>query len=151
MAKKDKAAAGGETQVESAAPETPVDAAPKERKSIVPSGWKSKGDALKKFIDEQSSGKEGFEYPAFFALMRKNEVPEEKVAHYEAQVNENRNGAKGRAVMTLRNILVPIIRKRGHAIALDDATVPMDLPKPAPSGAAKARADAKAAENQATA
>lgn len=131
-------------EVENTVAETVADA-PKERKSIVPSGWKSKGDALKTFIDAQSSGKDGFEYPAFFALMRKNEVPEEKVAHYEAQVNENRNGARGRAVMTLRNILVPIIRKRGHAIGLDGSETPMDLPKPAPSGAAKAAKEKAAA------
>lgn len=142
---------------EGAAPEKAADPVPgssepaKERKSIVPAGWKSKKDALKTFIDAQSSGKDGFEYPAFFALMRKNEVPEEKVAHYEGQVSQNLNGARGRAVMTLRNILVPIIRKRGHVIALDGSKIDMDLPKPAPSGAAKAQAEKKAAESQASA
>lgn len=149
MAKKDKGAAAPETATEEVQATATTETA-KERKSIVPAGWKSKGDALKKFIDEQASGKEGFEYPAFFALMRKNEVPEEKVAHYEKQVTDKLPGANGRAVMTLRNILVPIIRKRGHVIALDGSTTAMDLPKPAPSGAAKKQAE-KSAENQAAA
>lgn len=122
----------------------PAEAEAKERKSIVPPGWKSKNDALAQFINEQSSGKDGFEFPAFFALMRKNEVPEEQVAKYEKQVADKIGGANGRAKMTLRNILVPIIRKRGTVLALDGKATKMDLPKPAPSGAAAKAKEAAA-------
>lgn len=146
MAKKDKGAAAPETTQTETTTETP-----KERKSIVPAGWKSKNDALSAFINEQATGKDGFEFPGFFALMRINEVPEDQVAKYEAQVAAKQAGANGRAKMTLRNILVPIIRKRGHVIALDGSKIDMDIPKPAPSGAAaKAKADA-ASKEQATA
>lgn len=143
MAKNAKKTEAADTATEETQTEAP--ATVKERKSIVPAGWKSKNDPLKQFINEQSSGKEGFEYPAFFALMRKNEVPEEQVAKYEKQVADKQAGANGRAVMTLRNILVPIIRKRGHVIALNGETTAMDIPKPAPSGAAKKQAESKAA------
>lgn len=146
MAKKNKGATAPEETPEVETPTTEA----KERKSIVPAGWKSKDDDLKKFIDEQSTGKDGFEYTAFFALCRKNGVKEEEVAKYEAVVASNAHGGKGRAKMTLRNMLVPIIRKSGKAIALDGTEVPMDLPKPAPSGAAaKAQADAASKEPEA--
>jgi hypothetical protein len=147
MAKKDKGAAAPEDTQTDPVPTTEA----KERKSIVPAGWKSKGDALSKFINEQATGKDGFEFPGFFALMRINEVPEDQVAKYESQVAAKQAGANGRAKMTLRNILVPIIRKRGPVIALDGSKTDMDIPKPAPSGAAaKAKADA-ASKEQATA
>lgn len=115
-----------------------------ERKSIVPAGWKSKGDALSKFIDEQSTGKDGFEYTAFFALCRKNGLPEEKVKHYEDTVASKAHGAQGRAKMTLRNMLATVARKNGKLVGLNGAETAIDLPKPAVSGAA-----AKAQENAA--
>lgn len=113
------------------------------KKSIVPGGWKSKNDALAEFINGQSSGKEGFEYTAFFALCRKNGLPEEKVAHYEAQVAEGRHGSQGRAKMTLRNMLATIARKNGKLVGLNDEEVAIDLPKPALTGAAAAAAATK--------
>jgi hypothetical protein len=138
MAKKDEA------QTETAAS---TESETKERKSIVPAGWKSKGDALSKFIDEQSSGKEGFEYPAFFALCRKNGLPEEKVAHYEGLVGSGAHGAQGRAKMTLRNMLATVARKNGKLVGLNGEETVLDLPKPAVSGAAaKAQETASQAE-----
>lgn len=125
-----------------------------EKKSIVPSKYAGKykdggSDALATFIKEQCTGKEGFEFPAFFALARKNGLPEEKVAHYEGQVAEKRHGAQGRARMTLRNMLATIARKNGKLVGLNDAETAIDLPKPAVSGAAaKAQEDAATAQEQ---
>src|SRR6478752_2168616 len=114
----------------------------KERKSIVPAKYGNKyknggTDELAVFINAQASGKEGFEYPAFFALCRKNGIAEDKVAHYEAQVAEKRHGAQGRARMTLRNMLATLARKNGKALALDGSEVAISLPKAALGGAAK--------------
>ncbi len=134
MARKDK-----EAPAEQVA-ETEV----KERKSIVPAGWKSKNDVLKQFVDEQSTGKDGFEYTAFFALCRKSGIPEAEVAKYEGVVASNAHGGKGRAKMTLRNMLVPIIRKSGKAIGLDGTEHSMDLPKAPVSGAAAKAKEAAA-------
>jgi hypothetical protein len=121
-----------------------------ERKSIVPAGWKSKKDALSEFINEQSSGKEGFEYPAFFALCRKNaegSLTEEKIAHYEGLVASGAHGAQGRAKMTLRNMLATVARKNGSLIGLNDEKTALDLPKPTVAGAA-AKAQEAAAEQK---
>lgn len=142
MAKKDEAA-----QTETAAT---TESETKERKSIVPAGWKTKNDALAEFINTQSSGKEGFEYPAFFALCRKNGIAEEKVAHYEGLVASGAHGAQGRAKMTLRNMLATIARKNGKLVGLNDDEVALDLPKPAVSGAAaKAQETAEAKQPEA--
>lgn len=124
------------------------------KKSIVPPkyGNKYKGggsDALADFIKEQCTGKDGFEFTAFFNLCRKNGLDEAKVAHYESQVAEKRNGSQGRARMTLRNMLATIVRKNGKLVGLNDETTDIDLPKPAVSGAAAA-AQEKAAETQVT-
>ena len=121
------------------------------KKSIVPQGWKSKGDELSQFIDAQATGKEGFEYTAFFALCRKNiggSLTEDKIAHYEALVNEKAHGSQGRAKMTLRNMLATIARKNGKLVGLNDEEVAINLPKPAVSGAA-AKAKEAAAEKPA--
>lgn len=115
-----------------------------ERKSIVPAGWKSKGDVLSKFIDEQSTGKDGFEYAAFFTLCRENGLPEDKIANYEKLVASKAHGAQGRAKMTLRNMLATVARKNGKLVGLNGDETAIDLPKPAVSGAA-----AKAQENAA--
>lgn len=121
-----------------------------EKKSIVPSKYSGRykgggSDALAEFIKEQCTGKDGFEFSAFFALARKNGLPEEKVAHYEGQIAEKRHGAQGRARMTLRNMLATIARKEGKLTKLDGETQDIDLPKPAVSGAA-AKAQEQAAE-----
>lgn len=125
--------------------------APTEKKSIVPSKYAGKykgggSDALAAFINEQCTGKEGFEFSAFFALARKNGLPEEKVSHYEGQIAEKRHGAQGRARMTLRNMLATIARKNGKLVGLNGEETDIDLPKPAVTGAA-ARAQEQAAES----
>lgn len=133
-------------------PASPVPTPATERKSIVPAGWKSKGDALSKFIDEQSTGKDGFEYTAFFALCRKNGLPEDKIANYEGLVASKAHGAQGRAKMTLRNMLATIARKNGKLVGLNGDETAIDLPKPAVSGAAaKAQENAAASGEAATA
>jgi len=114
------------------------------KKSIVPAKYAGKykgaGDSVSEFINTQSSGKEGFEFPAFFSLCRKNGIAEDKVKHYEDQVLvEKRNGSPGRARMTLGNMLRSIARNKGQLIGLnDEATTFADLKKPAVSGAAAA-------------
>ena len=123
----------------------------KETKSIVPSKYSGKykdggSDALAEFIKSECTGKDGFEYEAFFALCRKNGLPEEKVAHYEGQVAEKRHGSQGRARMTLRNMLATIVRKEGKLTKLNGDTHDIDLPKPAVSGAAAKAQEAAAAE-----
>lgn len=124
---------------------------PKVSKSIVPAKYASRykdggEDALAVFIKEQCSGKEGFEFPAFFELCRKNGIAEDKVAHYTSQVAEKRHGAEGRARMTLRNMLATIVRKNGKIQNLAGEEVALSLPKPALTGAAKAAA-AKTADS----
>lgn len=123
-----------------AAPEKPADPAPeaeaKTTKSIVPHGWKSKGDELSKFVDKQSTGKDGFEYSAFFMLCRKNGVAEDQVKKYEDVVASKAHGGQGRAKMTLRNLLATIARKNGKLVGLDGEEVAINIPKPAVSGAA---------------
>lgn len=135
--------------------EQPVAAAaePAKTKSIVPSGWKSKDDELKKFIDGQCTGKDGFEMSAFFELCRKNGIAEDKVKHYEDLVNAKAHGIQGRAKMTLRNMLATPARKNGKLIALDGTETAISIAKPALTGAAaKAKEDAeKPAEAAATA
>ena len=136
--------------VEPEAETATADAGPKEKKSIVPAKYagKYKGggtDALGEFINSESTGKEGFEFTAFFALCRKNGLPEDKVAHYEGMVAEKIGGAAGRARMTLRNMLASIARKNGKLIKLNGDEQAIDLPKPAASGAAAKAAEDKAA------
>jgi hypothetical protein len=122
----------------------------KKPKSIVPARYASRyknggNDVLAEFIKAQCNTKEGFGFPAFFQLCRANGLPEDKVAHYEGQVAENRHGAQGRARMTLRNMLATIVRKDGKLVGNDGAVAELSLPKPTLSGAA-----AKAKENAAT-
>lgn len=112
-----------------------------EKKSIVPTKYAGKyknggSDALANFINEQCTGKEGFEYPAFFSLARTNDLPEEKVAHYEQLVAEKAHGSQGRARMTLRNMLATIARKNGELKGLNGEMTTIELAKPALSGAA---------------
>lgn len=127
-------------------------------KSIVPAKYSGKykdggSDALAEFIKGQCTGKEGFEFTAFFALARANGLDESKVAHYEGQVAEKRQGANGRARMTLRNMLATIARKNGKLVGLDGAEHEVSLPKQALGGAAaeaKAKAEEAAGETNAT-
>lgn len=131
----------------------------KSSKSIVPSKYAGKykgggSDALAEFIKAQATGKDGFEFTAFFELCRKNGLPEDKVAHYEQQVADKLQGANGRARMTLRNMLATIARKNGKLTALNGDEVEVHVAKPAVSGAAAAAQSAAsestdAAEEQA--
>lgn len=133
------------------APDAEGAAETKVSKSIVPKkyGNKYKGggsDALAEFIKGQCSGKDGFEFPAFFDLARKNGLPEDKVAHYASQVAENLPGAKGRARMTLRNMLATVARKNGKLVGLDGNEHEVDVPKPTLAGAAAKAAEANGGE-----
>lgn len=120
----------------------------KSTKSIVPKKYAGKykdggSDELAVFIKAQCKDDKGeFSFPAFFDLCRKNGLPEEKVAHYEGQVAEKRNGSQGRARMTLRNMLATIARKNGSLTTVNGDSFPISLPKPAVSGAAKKQQEA---------
>lgn len=125
----------------------------KESKSIVPARYANKykgggSDPLAEFIKAQCTGKEGFEFSAFFELNRKNGIAEEQVKKYEEQIAAKRPGSQGRTRMTLRNMLATIARKNGKLIALDGSEVAINLPKPVLTGAAAA-AKAAAAEPKA--
>ncbi len=122
----------------------------KTTKSIVPTKYAGKykagqRDALGTFIDGQCVGKDGFEWPAFFALCRKNGIAEDKVAHYERAVVNKEHGAQGRSRMTLRNMLATPARKNGKLIDLAGNEVEVVVPKPALTGAAKAAKEAEQA------
>ena len=123
---------------------------PKTTKSIVPSKYSGRyknggEDELAQFIKAQCSTEQGFQFDKFFELCSKNGIAQDKVEHYKAQVAEKRHGAEGRARMTLRNMLATFARKNGKLVGLDDAETPVNLPKPALTGAAKAAAENKAA------
>ena len=130
--------------------EAPAEEA-KSTKSIVPKKYAGRykgggSDVLAEFIKEQCTGKDGFEFPAFFELARKNGVDEAKVAHYAEQVDAKLPGSQGRARMTIRNMLATPARKNGKLIALNGEEVAIDLPKPALSGAAAKAAEGKEGE-----
>jgi hypothetical protein len=130
------------------ATQAPPAETPKTTKSIVPSKYSGRykdggSDPLAAFIKSQCVADGNFSFDRFFQLCLKNGLPEEKVAHYAAQVAEKRHGAEGRARMTLRNMLATIVRKSGKATGLDGAEVEVNLPKPALTGAAAKAAEAK--------
>jgi hypothetical protein len=116
-----------------------------ERRSIVPSKYGAKykkggSDSLARFINDQCVVDGNFSFDRFFELARKNGVDAAKVNHYEAQVNEKRHGAPGRARMTLRNMLATPARKTGKLVALDGQEVPVEVAPaitPATSGQAR--------------
>lgn len=125
----------------------------KVKKSIVPTKYAGRykdggSDTLAKFINDECKGTDGFDYDKFFELCRINGLPEDKIAHYEEQVNSKRLGSQGRARMTLRNMLAPIARKNGQLKALDEGLVEIELPKVALAGAAaKAKAEQETASH----
>lgn len=146
----DETQAGEAQATEAPATENPTPV--KTTKSIVPSKYagryKSGGeDPLAQFIKAQCATNEGFSFPKFFELCRKNGIAEEKVAHYEGQVAAKRHGAEGRARMTLRNMLATLVRKNNKATTLEGAVAEVTLPKVALTGAAKAAAE-KAGSDQ---
>ncbi len=90
--------------------------APKESRSVVPAKYAGKykngGEgATSEFIKSQCGEGDKFEFPAFFSLCRINGIPDDKVGLYEGQVAEKKNGANGRARMTLGNMLRAKARK----------------------------------------
>lgn len=118
----------------------------KKTRSIVSARYANKykgggSDALSEFIKAQCSGKDGFEWSAFFELAKKNGVDATKVDHYAQQVADKRHGAEGRARMTIRNMLATPARKNGKLVNLAGEEVEISLPKPALSGAAKAASE----------
>lgn len=131
--------------------------APKTNKSVVPSKYagryKSGGAAydapLAVFIRAQCGEGDKFEFPAFFSLCRKNGITEEQVAKYEAQVATNANGTKGRARMTLANMLRAKARKDQKLLDLNGNEVEVLEPKVAASGAVKAAQEKAAAAGNA--
>ena len=144
-----------ETNTETQAEATTAAAdAPTKKKSIVPAKYSNKykgggSDELAEFIKKEATGKDGFEFTAFFTLCRKNGIAEDKVKHYEDLVASNAHGSQGRARMTLRNMLATIARKNAKLVGLNGEEVAINLPKPALTGAAAdAAAKAQASENQ---
>lgn len=144
-----------DTPTETKAPETPVteSAEAKTSKSIVPSKYAGRykdggSDELSEFIKKNCVGKDGFEFPSFFLLCRKNGLDEAKVADYEAKVADkaNHHGIEGRARMTLRNMLATPARKNGKLIGIDDVEYPINIAKPALTGAAATAQAAKTEE-----
>ena len=125
----------------------------KTTKSIVPAKYAGRykdggSDALAQFINAECKGTDGFDYDKFFELCRINGIPEDKVAHYQAQVDAKKLGSQGRARMTLRNMLATIARKTGQLKALDEGLVEVELPKVALAGAAaKAKAEQETASH----
>lgn len=113
------------------------------KKSIVPAKYAGKykgaGDAVAEFINKESSDTSGFQFQAFFALCRANGLDEAKVKMYEDQVfTENRHGAKGRARMTLGNMLRSLARKNGGLKGLNGEVTELVVAKVALAGAAAA-------------
>lgn len=149
MAKNKQAANEVEQEPATTAPTEATEATEKTTKSIVPAKYAGRykdggSDELSAFIKQQCSGKEGFEFGAFFELAKKNGVDAAKVDHYASQVAEKRHGAQGRARMTIRNMLATFARKNGKLVGLNGEEFAINLPKAAVSGAA-----AKAQENSA--
>ena len=144
-----------EVKTEGASPDAnaaPATEAAKTTKSIVPAKYAGRykaggSDALASFINENCKGKDGFEYPAFFELCKKNGLDAAKVDHYAGQVSSTRHGSQGRARMTLRNMLATIARKNGKLVNLKGEEVAINLPKPQLTGAAAA-AQANAASGE---
>src|SRR5262245_14467902 len=131
-------------------PTKPVDpsqpAAVKTTKSIVPSKYTARyknggDDVLANFIKSECASQEGFNFDKFFELCSKTGIAQDKVDHYKGQVSAKRHGAEGRARMTLRNMLATIVRKNGKALSLAGHEVPLSMPKPALTGAAKAASE----------
>jgi len=126
------------------------------KKSIVPAKYSGKykgaGDQVAEFINKACSGTDGkFQFEAFFELCKINGIDEAKVKHYSDQVFvENRHGAKGRARMTLGNMLRSLAGKNGGLLGLDKEKVELVVEKRAVTGAAAA-AQTAAAETQETA
>lgn len=124
----------------------------KESKSIVPAKYagKYKGGGqgpTSDFIRQVCGEGDKFEFPAFFQLCEKNGIPKEQIDKYKGEVEEKKNGANGRARMTLGNMLRAIARKNQKLVALNGDEYEVPEPAIKPSGAVAA----KQAENEAAA
>jgi hypothetical protein len=119
----------------------------KSTKSIVPAKYAGKyknggSDPVADFIKSQCGEGEKFAFDSFWALCQKNGISEEQTNKYAGQIAEARQGAKGRARMTLGNTLRANARKNGKLIALDGSEVPLVVAKATLSGAAAAAKEA---------
>lgn len=148
MAKDKKAdeAAAAETNTAAAAPATEA----KETKSIVPAKYAGKykgggSDDVALFIKQECGEGDKFSFDSFWTLCRVNGIADEQVNKYQSQVSDNAQGAKGRARMTLRNMLAAKARKNGKLLKQDGTEQEVDGGKVAVSGAA-AKAQAAAAD-----
>lgn len=123
-----------------------------ERKSIVPAKYANKykngGEGpTAEFIKDQCTEKDGtFSFSAFFDVARKNGIAEDKVSTYEQAVKEEAHGARGRARMTLGNMLRAKARKEQKLAGLNGKPVDVAEAQLEVKGAAKAAQDAKAAK-----
>lgn len=146
MAKKNAEAAEAETNTAAVAD------APKEAKSIVPKKYAGKykgggSDDLARFIKQEAGEGDKFNWDSFWLLCRKNGIADEQVNKYQEQVSADAHGAKGRARMTLGNMLRAKARKNGKLIKLDDTEDAVSVAAVAVSGAAaKAQETAAATE-----
>lgn len=126
----------------------------KETKSIVPGKYAGKykpGGAaydapLATFIREQCGEADKFEFDSFFNLCKLNGIADDKIAVYKAAVDEKKNGANGRARMTLANMLRAIARKNQKLVGLDKKEHAVLEPQIVASGAVAAKKEADAAK-----
>jgi len=139
------AKAPAKTAPEATAPE-PAAEEKKATKSIVNARYVGKykkggNDDLAVFINEQCTDEKThvFDWAKFFDLCRANGLGEkEGVDHYQEQVLvEKRNGAAGRARMTLRNRLAAIVRRDKRLKGLDGDLFDINLPALPKVGVAK--------------
>lgn len=124
----------------------------KENKSIVPSKYAGKykdggQGPLAEFIKAQCVDKTGdFSWANFFKIARDNGIDDAKVSTYEAAVAGNDNGGKGRARMTIGNMLRAIARKEQKLKGVNGKFVEVAEAKVELTGAAAAKkAEAKKA------
>lgn len=122
-------------------------------KSIVPARYAGKyknggSGPVPEFIKSQAYDQGAIVLESFWALCRKNELPEDKVEHYIQLVEDKAQGANGKARMTLGNMLAAKARKQGFLIDLAGNQVELDVPKPTLSGAAAKAAETKVADTE---
>jgi hypothetical protein len=123
----------------------------KETKTIVPAKYAGKyknggQGPLSDFIREQCGEGDKFDYDVFFNLCKLNGIADDKIAIYKAAVDEKKNGANGRARMTLGNMLRAIARKNQKLVGTDKKEHAVAEPQIAASGAVAAKKAADAAK-----
>lgn len=127
-------------------------------KSIVPSKYAGKyknggSGPTAMFIKEQSYAEGACDFPKFFELCAKNGVPAEKITHFQNLIADPAaHGSKGKARMTLGNMLIAKARKGEGLVGLDGQTYDVKEEKAAVTGAAaKAQETATGTEPEAAA